>query len=185
MTRLSYLLASWLLVAPLVMAQNTSSTPTVQGMIDSLKPNADDNIAPKTRSLAGRRNLTVDATSQDEASKAAAERPSLSLQIQFDFDSTRVKPESQLALANLAAALQSKELIEAKFAIEGHTDARGKTDYNQRLSQHRADAVRELLINKGVDGTRLAATGKGASDPANKDDPQAAENRRVRVVNVQ
>jgi outer membrane protein OmpA-like peptidoglycan-associated protein len=119
------------------------------------------------------------------AQEVAAERASLSLQIQFDFNSARVKPESGQALANLAAALQSKELLDAKFAIEGHTDAKGGADYNLRLSQQRADAVREFLVSKGIHSARLSSTGKGSSDPANKDDPLAAENRRVKIVNMQ
>lgn len=111
-------------------------------------------------------------------------RPSLSLLIQFDFDSARVKPESQQALANLAQALQSRELAESKFAVEGHTDARGRADYNLKLSQQRADAVLALLAHHGVAEPRLAAIGKGSSELANTADPLAAENRRVRIVNL-
>lgn len=111
-------------------------------------------------------------------------RPSLSLLIQFDFDSARVRPVSQQALANLAAALQSKELQNSQFAIEGHTDAKGRADYNLRLSQQRADAVRDLLISQGVKLDRLKAQGKGSSELAMPASPDAAENRRVRIVNL-
>ncbi len=104
--------------------------------------------------------------------------------IQFDFDSARVKPESQQALANLADAVQSPELGSAKFAIEGHTDAKGRADYNLKLSQQRADAVVALLVSRGVQAARLVATGKGSGEPANAADPLAAENRRVRIVNL-
>jgi outer membrane protein OmpA-like peptidoglycan-associated protein len=176
-----------------------AQAPTAQEMIERLKTPAavqaplDAAVpGPKTRGISGMRNLTVDKATTQEAAAASGtvitgptERPSLSLQIQFDFDSTRVKPESQQALANLAAALKSDELLAAKFAIEGHTDAKGKADYNQRLSQHRADAVRLYLISKGIDSVRLSAVGKGAEDPANKEDPTAAENRRVKIVNQQ
>ena len=110
--------------------------------------------------------------------------PSLSLQIQFEFDSVRVRPESQKALGNLAQALQSPELLPTRFAIEGHTDATGRSDYNQRLSQQRAEAVRDYLAIFGVDAHRLQPRGKGASDPSNRGDPFAAENRRVRIVNL-
>lgn len=194
-TRTAAAALGWLIGAA-VWAQTAPtpiSTPTTESMIEQLKAKAssagaasDGAAQPprRTRSLAGVRNLTVEgATAQEVA--ATPERPSLSLQIQFDFDSVRVKTESQTALANLAAALQSKELLSAKFAIEGHTDAKGKSDYNQRLSQLRADAVREYLISQGVDGVRLASSGKGASDPANAADPLAAENRRVKIVNLQ
>lgn len=163
-------------------------------MIEQLKAKPTPATAPtaapaatgRSRSLGGARNLSVEAANPQEAAVTpATERASLSLQIQFDFNSARVKLESSQALANLAMALQSKELQAAKFAIEGHTDSKGGADYNQRLSQQRADAVREYLVGKGVDGTRLTATGKGSSDPAKKDDPFAAENRRVKIINLE
>jgi len=153
------------------------AAPSSQDMIEQLK--AKPAAAPKTRSM---RNLSVDAAT---AKEVAAEQSSLSLQIQFDFNSARIKPESSTALGNLATALQSKELLEAKFAIEGHTDAKGGADYNQKLSQQRANAVRDFLANKGVEVTRLSTAGKGSSELANKDDPLAAENRRVKIVNMQ
>ncbi|MGI9135367.1 MAG: OmpA family protein [Rhodoferax sp.] len=143
-----------------------SATPTTEQMIEQLRPAAPE---PRTRSM---RNLVV---------KAA---PSLSLLIQFDFDSARVKPESQQALANLGQALQSRDLQASRFAVEGHTDAKGRPDYNQRLSQQRADAVRDFLVQQGVQSARLSSSGKGSSELANSDDPLAAENRRVRIVNL-
>lgn len=137
--------------------------------------------APRTRGL---RNLAVEAAPADAASQTPAAKPSLSLLIQFDFNSARVKAESQPALANLAQALQSKELSASKFAVEGHTDGTGRADYNLRLSQQRAEAVREFLAQRGVEHGRLQASGKGASELANASDPAAAENRRVRIVNL-
>lgn len=129
---------------------------------------------PRTRSL---RNLTVESAAPDA-------NPSLSLLIQFDFNSSTVKPESQQALNNLAQALKSKELLGSKFAVEGHTDAKGSADYNLKLSQQRADAVRSFLVSNGVMDARLAAVGKGSTELANSADPLAAENRRVRIVNL-
>jgi outer membrane protein OmpA-like peptidoglycan-associated protein len=111
-------------------------------------------------------------------------RPSLSLLIQFDFDSVQVRPESRQALANLAQALQSNELMSSRFAVEGHTDAKGSADYNIRLSQRRAEAVRDFLSSQGVGVARLQAAGKGATELANPAEPYAAENRRVRIVNL-
>ncbi len=143
-----------------------AATPTAEQMIEKLTP------PPRTRSL---RNLTVEAVPP----------ASLSLLIQFDFDSARVRPESRPALANLAVAMKSDKLASARFAIEGHTDAKGRADYNLRLSQQRAEAVRDLLKGEGVDASRLVASGKGSAEPANKDDPMAAENRRVRIVNLE
>lgn len=163
--------------------------PSTEQMIQQLK-------APRTRSL---RNLAVeavpatavvdanqasDAPEPTVVSAAPVRRPSLSLLIQFDFNSAHVRPESQQALANLSQALQSTELLGSSFAVEGHTDAKGSADYNQKLSQQRAQAVRDFLKIKGVDEGRLLAAGKGATELANADQPFAAENRRVRIVNL-
>jgi outer membrane protein OmpA-like peptidoglycan-associated protein len=144
------------------------------------------------------RNLSVEATSPNVAADTIAgasspvpstlvvspEKPSLSLLIQFDFNSARVRTESQQALANLSQALQSQELLHSNFSIEGHTDAKGRSDQNQKLSQQRANAVSDFLKKWGVADARLVATGKGAAELANTADPFAPENRRVRIVNL-
>jgi len=157
-------------IAGLLQTPVYAQTPlSASDMVEQLKTQP-----PRTRSL---RNLTIE-------SAAPEAKPSLSLLIQFDFNSAKVKPESQQALSNLAQALLSKELLDSKFAVEGHTDAKGRADYNLKLSQQRAAAVRAFLASKGVPDSRLATVGKGATELANAADPQAAENRRVRIVNL-
>jgi outer membrane protein OmpA-like peptidoglycan-associated protein len=68
--------------------------------------------------------------------------------------------------------------------IEGYTDNVGSGDYNQGLSQRRADSVKSYLVGQGVDSTRLATSGKGASDPVAGNDSAAGreQNRRVEVI---
>ncbi len=117
-----------------------------------------------------------------EAPAAPEPPPSLSLAIQFELNSARVRPESGPLLGNLVAAMQSPELKTSRFLIEGHTDATGSSTTNQRLSQERADEVRLYLVALGVHPSRLRAVGRGSSDPADPLNPQAANNRRVRVV---
>ena len=177
-------LIALVLSAMVMPATAQTSVPTAEQMIQQLS-------APRTRSL---RNLSVEAVVPPAANSAPllvpdlasipVVRPSLSLLIQFDFNSARVRPESQQALANLSQALQSPELRASNFAVEGHTDAKGGKDYNQKLSQQRAQAVSDFLKAQGVLEARLAAAGKGSSDLANSADPFAAENRRVRIVNL-
>ena len=149
------------------------TAPSAADMVEQLKTQP---TAPRTRGL---RNLSVEAVTTADAPK-----PSLSLLIQFDFNSAKVQPVSLQALVNLAQAMQSKELADVKFAVEGHTDAKGKADYNLKLSEQRARAVSALLASRGVTATRLTAVGKGATELADSADPMAAENRRVRIVNL-
>ncbi|NVO05509.1 MAG: OmpA family protein [Rhodoferax sp.] len=108
----------------------------------------------------------------------------MSLSIQFDFDSARIRPESLVVLGNLASALGSAALLPSRFVVEGHTDAKGNADYNRKLSDQRAAAVKDLLVSKGIAVTRLVSVGKGSSELANPAAPLAAENRRVKIVNL-
>ncbi len=111
--------------------------------------------------------------------------PSVSLSIEFDFNSARVRAGSLPVLNTLAQALQSPTLKDARFRIEGHTDAAGRADYNQRLSAQRAQAVSGVLVAHGVALSRLTSVGKGASELADVAQPTAAANRRVKIVNLE
>ena len=72
-----------------------------------------------------------------------------------------------------------------RFLIVGHTDARGDRMHNFRLSEQRASAIREALINPfGIDPARLEAVGLGEEQLQNRGNPEAGENRRVQLINI-
>jgi outer membrane protein OmpA-like peptidoglycan-associated protein len=73
---------------------------------------------------------------------------------------------------------------ERTVAIEGYTDSVGSEDYNQSLSERRADSVKSYLTAQGIGSTRLSASGKGESDPVAANDSASGrqQNRRVEVV---
>ena len=175
-------------MAPAALGQSSSAAaPGTKHMIDALMPSG-----TKGRNLLVRQSADTPAAAASStapaapAAPAAAEpAPSLSLAIQFETNSSRVRPESGGLLGDLVAAMISPELKDVRFVIEGHTDARGNAAANRRLSQERAEEVRQYLVLLGVHASRLKAVGKGSSEPANTKDPLAAENRRVRVVTVQ
>ncbi len=163
------------------------ATPSAQQMIEQLKVQPVPEAPRRTRSL---RNLSVEAVDQaadttPNAPAAPAVKPSLSLQIQFEFNSAQISPVSQQALLNLSTALKAAELSTSKFEVEGHTDAKGNDAYNLKLSQQRAEAVQQFLVHQGVAINRLMASGKGSTHLANAGNPLAAENRRVRIVNLE
>lgn len=81
--------------------------------------------------------------------------------IQFESGTARISPVSHPLLDALAATAMLCETD--SLEIGSHTDARGAEDYNLRLSQERADAIRAWMISKGVPGTRLIARGYGES----------------------
>src|SRR3546814_8149547 len=107
---------------------------------------------------------------------------SISLQVQFGFNSSQIEGGSLQTMQNLAAALASPQLQDRSFTVIGHTDGVGSASYNQRLSQRRARSVRDYLVQHGVDAGRLQTVGKGFSDLLNESDPPAAAKRRVEVV---
>ncbi len=123
----------------------------------------------------------------DEAVKRAEQNqaPSIDLEIFFEYKSAAITPKAAASLAPLGRALSDPKLAGDKFLIAGHTDAKGAADYNLALSQKRAEAVRQHLIDKfGIDGARLVATGMGSKHPKNAKVPLASENRRVQIVNL-
>jgi outer membrane protein OmpA-like peptidoglycan-associated protein len=77
-----------------------------------------------------------------------------------------------------------KQYPTAKFSIEGHTDSDGSDVSNQKLSQERADVVRNALIERGMKAENLTAVGYGESKPvaSNKTAAGKAKNRRTEVV---
>ena len=106
-----------------------------------------------------------------------------SLLITFATNSTALSPETLGTLGTLGRALQSDALAGFSFRVEGHADARGDADGNQRLSLQRAETVKQYLIDKaGLLPERLTAIGKGSTEPLNKTHADAPENRRVTIV---
>lgn len=115
---------------------------------------------------------------------ALAEKGRVATQgIYFDTGSDRIRPESTPTLKEIGTML--KEHPELKLTIEGHTDNVGVAPANQTLSEKRAAAVRQYLIdNYQVDAARLQAKGLGSTKPAGSNDtPEGRQqNRRVELV---
>src|SRR5215831_1203206 len=105
--------------------------------------------------------------------------------VQFDFNSARIRPDSFRAVGLMADALNHPYLQGYRFLIIGHTDAKGTREYNLKLSQERADAIRAALINPfGISPSRIEAVGLGEEQLLNRRNPEAAENRRVQLINI-
>jgi outer membrane protein OmpA-like peptidoglycan-associated protein len=129
------------------------------------------------------RTITID--DRREVAKIASEKPSIDLEVTFEYDSAAIGPKAVPTLVTLGRALGSPELKGAIFLIGGHTDAAGTDIYNQSLSERRAEAVKIFLVQQfKLSPDQLLAIGFGRSQLKNAADPLAAKNRRVQVVNT-
>ncbi len=101
--------------------------------------------------------------------------------VHFDFDRSEIRPDSRPVLDQAVAILSEER--EVLVVIEGHTDAMGTDEYNQRLSIRRAEAVYRYLVNRGIAPERLRVEGYGESRPVadNETDSGRAQNRRVEL----
>ncbi len=109
--------------------------------------------------------------------------PSASMLVTFHTNSAELTVEAKHILNVVGRAFNMDKLADFKFIIEGHTDPRGGFELNQRLSQARADAVRNyLVLNYQINVNRLTPIGKGYQDLLNIEHPNAVENRRVTIV---
>ncbi|WP_336019410.1 OmpA family protein [Fusobacterium polymorphum] len=101
--------------------------------------------------------------------------------ILFDVDKYDVRPEAERALASLATVL--KEADVKAFEIDGHTDSDASDEYNQALSEKRANAVKDFLASQGLT-SEITIIGYGESRPvASNDTPEGKQkNRRVEIL---
>jgi OmpA-OmpF porin, OOP family len=98
--------------------------------------------------------------------KPVPQRFTLSADALFDFDKATLKPEGRKKLDELADALRGTQ--HDTIVATGHTDRAGSVSYNQRLSERRAEAVKNYLQTKGLDVGKITAVGKGKSQPTLK-----------------
>ena len=102
--------------------------------------------------------------------------------VNFDFNSYRIRPSDYAQLDNVAAALNDPALYGLRFEINGHTDVIGRLGYNISLSELRAASVVEYLAARGVPRERMRAQGFGPLQLLEGLSPRDPRNRRVEVV---
>ena len=100
----------------------------------------------------------------------------------FDFNKANIKPEHVQEINRLAKQLNKYDLH--KLKIVGHTDDIGNPEYNQKLSEERAQSVASIFVQQGFKQNDLTAVGRGSSQPfvPNTSDENRANNRRVAVI---
>ena len=106
--------------------------------------------------------------------------------IQFETNKASIKPESGSLLEEITNVIKQNPQIK-RLSIEGHTDSTGADKHNQKLSEQRAEAVRDHLVQHGVEAERLSSRGWGESKPIGDNSTAIGreENRRVEFVIVE
>ena len=124
---------------------------------------------------------------QAPAPAPAAPRPALATEpsnylVFFDFDKSDIKAEARTIIQTAANAFKSGN--KARITATGHADRAGKDDYNQRLSERRAAAVRAELVKLGIPANVITTLGKGETSPLvpTADGVREPQNRRVEIV---
>lgn len=154
------------------------------GTRDECNPNANKEGGGQVAvTQEGQEEQTDSATSTAEAPlvvdpETQAIDEGFNLLVSFELASARLSTTAQANLREFAKGIKDPDLEGAKFVIEGHTDGIGSESYNQRLSEDRAQAVTQFLINLGVNRDRLKTVAYGETRPkvADINDPA---NRRV------
>jgi OmpA-OmpF porin, OOP family len=115
------------------------------------------------------------------APRPAAQKVTYAADTFFDFDKYDIKPEGKAKLDDLVAKTKGIAL-EVIIAV-GHTDNIGTVEYNQKLSERRANAVKDYLVSKGIEKNRVYTEGKGLKNPiaSNSTAEGRAKNRRTEI----
>jgi outer membrane protein OmpA-like peptidoglycan-associated protein len=146
-------------------------------------PDADDQCPNEAEVVNG--NKDYDGCPDEGLIELRNDRIVLEERVLFDFERARVKSAARPVLAAIMNLYQlHPEWL--KIRIEGHADQRGKEEYNQELSEQRAQNVRDSLIKLGIPADVIEAVGYGSTRPRDTRDEQAAyaRNRRVEFVVV-
>ena len=137
-------------------------------------------------SVRGRTTRSLSQTEREEIASIVKDKPKIDLEITFDYNSAEISSKSIPSVQALGRALTNAELKGSTFVVAGHTDAAGGEEYNQNLSERRADSIKKYLVDKyGINGSDLVTVGYGKSKLKDASQPLAEANRRVQVVNME
>ena len=191
--------AVMLSMGPTVAPAGAQDSVTADSIIDALKPKAktrsilqpDDGGLSKedTNFIDGLRSTTrqIVVEEREQLAKIVKQQslPSVDLEVFFELNSSAITSQAKPVLEQLGIALSDKNLKKSVIMLSGHTDATGSAEYNQRLSQDRANSVKAFLTKAyKVRPDQVIAVGYGEEQLKNTQQPDAAENRRVQIVNL-
>lgn len=111
--------------------------------------------------------------------------PAFNVDITFDVDTPIVQPDSYQTVGRIADAMVHSSLLPYTFLIVGHIEANGKREANAILSQRRADAIRETLVNTfKISAKRIQAVGLGEEQLLDSARPTAPVNNQIQIMTL-
>ena len=111
--------------------------------------------------------------------------PTFTVDIHFDTDTPIVRPDSYQAVGRIADALVNAPLLPYTFLIVGHSDSNGRREANAILSQRRADAIRDVLVNTfKISSKRLQSLGLGEEQFVDQARPTSPANLQIQIVTI-
>jgi outer membrane protein OmpA-like peptidoglycan-associated protein len=162
-----FLLVCTIAIGLIAAETGLAQEPSTEDLIKALVP---------TKKLRGPRGLLIEGEDKP---------PSIDLYIPFEYDSDKLKTEALLTLKRLGAALKDTRLSGYRFKIAGHTDAKGSAEYNKKLSERRAAAVRNyIMFQYDIEPDRIETAGFGKTHLLDPSKPEDGINRRVQVINI-
>jgi OOP family OmpA-OmpF porin len=168
----------------LTWSSSNATGATIDQGIGQVDPNGSREVCPKATTP-----YTINATGAG-GSKTAATTVTvtpkvidrMTLRINFDTNKSAIRKADIPDLEKAVAFV--KKYPEAKVSLEGYTDNRGSDKYNLALSERRAQAVKNYIVDKGENAARITAVGKGEANPVGDNNTEKGrfENRRVEVL---
>lgn len=136
-------------------------------------------------SLRGKTSRSLSLGEREKLVSVAATKPQIDLPMEFDYNSDVLRGPALANANSLGRALTDPSMRGQTFMIAGHTDAKGSDAANLKLSERRADAVKQYLIQTyAIPSANLITVGYGKAHLKNPNDPDGRENRRVQAVNM-
>ena len=147
---------------------------STEDIVKMLRPPANSRSIGKTRGIAIENGTVNEKTS-----------PTVNLYVNFAYKSADLEQDARITLDRLADALNDGRLADWEFLIGGHTDAVGGDAYNLDLSEQRALAVKNYLVNtRGIAEQRLIEKGFGEKRLLDSANPDDGVNRRVQITTL-
>ncbi len=172
----------------IIKALTSEKKPLTRGLSAGAQtsPGLNAEQAKFVQSVRGRATRSLSTSEREEIATIVKDKPKIDLEINFDYNSADISAKSMPSVQALGRALTNPDLKGSTFVVAGHTDAAGGEEYNQGLSERRADSIKRYLVDKfSINGSDLVTVGYGKSKLKDPNQPMAEVNRRVQVVNME